>query len=280
MRNKFEVTLGLHQREVSIAGVDSTFLHLHSEYSIKKTIEEIRPDVLIHAAGLTSVEACERYKTEAQNINRDLAGQIATICAKKEIRLVHISTDHLFAGDRPLYTESDIVKPLNFYAKTKADAEILVRNACPDALIIRTNFFCWGPVYRSSFSDYIINSLKEGRRISLFDDVYYTPILAETLTFVVHELLELGAGGVFNVVGDERISKYNFGRKIASKFGLNERLIVRASINDREDLVTRPTDMSLSNQKVCQLLRRGLGNVDTQLARLAEQKLFDTNLHY
>jgi dTDP-4-dehydrorhamnose reductase len=142
----------------------------------------------------------------------------------------------------------------------------------PNALIIRTNFYAWGTTYRKSFSDFIIESLRKKEVISLFDDVYYTPILAEKLIETVHELLQKKEKGIFNIVSDDKISKFNFGILIAEEFGLDKSLIHRSNLKDNPNLVRRPADMSLSNKKVKDLLGRNLGTVKQHIAKLHQQE--------
>jgi dTDP-4-dehydrorhamnose reductase len=115
---------------------------------------------------------------------------VANVTQRLGIPLVHISTDHLFEGNASMLSEEEPSNTINVYGKTKALAESSVGEINPDALIIRTNFYAWGTSYRKSFSDYIIESLRHGELLSLFDDVYYTPILAENLINTVHELLK------------------------------------------------------------------------------------------
>jgi dTDP-4-dehydrorhamnose reductase len=88
----------------------------------------------------------------------------------------------------------------------------------------------------------------------------------------VPDLVNMQAGGIFHVVGDERISKYDFGLKIAEKFELDRKLISPGLLSEHETLVQRPYDMSLSNQKVCDMLGRKLGGVDEHLTRLLQQE--------
>ncbi len=64
--------------------------------------------------------------------------------------------------------ESSPVQPINIYGRTKAKAELDVLSVCPSAIIVRTNFFGWGLPHRKSFSDLIIESLRDGREIGLF----------------------------------------------------------------------------------------------------------------
>jgi dTDP-4-dehydrorhamnose reductase len=172
-----------------------------------------------------------------------------------------------------LMTEDEPISAINIYGITKAQAESAVAEINPNALIVRTNFYGWGTSYRKSFSDYIIESLRNKKAISLFDDVYYTPIIAQKLIQIVHELVEKKATGIFNIVSDNRISKYDFGILIAQEFELDKSLIQRSSIRDKSSLVQRPADMSLSNHKVIELLGRNLGSVKQQIALLHQQEI-------
>jgi dTDP-4-dehydrorhamnose reductase len=272
VRERATVMLGMHRRSIALGNVECHLLNLESVDQLARTLEVIKPDVVIHTAGMTSVEQCEAEPELACHVNSDLAENVAQACAQTGIALVHVSTDHLFAGAESLVGENCPVAPVNIYGRTKAAAENRVLGIDPRSLVIRTNFFGWGPSYRQSFSDIVINELRAGNGITLFQDVFYTPILAETVAHSVHELIDRRASGIFNVVGDERISKYEFGLQLAGRLGLDNGLIKPGSIADRPNLVQRPCDMSLSNQKVCAFLGRKLGSAGDHLAGLRRQE--------
>ena len=272
IRDRYEVTLGLHYKKIELRGVNCLKIDLESVERLSQTMSIIQPDVVIHTAGLTSVERCEVEPDLARNINTKLAENVAKACAQLKLPLVHISTDHLFVGMDTLVSESHPVAPVNTYGRTKAEAESRVRNICPQALVIRTNFFGWGTSYRKSFSDIVISGLRGGKELILYQDVFYTPILAETLAVAVHELVERKESGVFNIVGDERVSKYDFGINLAKQFGLDRMLIKPGLIVDRPSQVLRPVDMSLSNQKISSILNRKLGGVLQHIERLHYQE--------
>ena len=267
-----EVVLALHDRQIFLAGTKALKMDLTSLETISRSIEQIQPDLIVHTAGLTSVEDCEKNPRIAKAVNTDLASNVAKACSDFNIPMVHISTDHIFSGDFEMADEETPVKPMNVYAFTKAEAETKVLENYSAALVVRTNFYGWGPAYRPSFSDQIIHSLRKGQKLSLFDDVFYTPILAESLIITVHELLEAGAVGIYNVVSDDRISKYDFGIAIAEIFSINKSLIKRGKIANKPGLVQRPLDMSLSNRKACSKLGHSLGGVNQDLNRLMEQE--------
>lgn len=271
-REKFNCTLGLHHRKVNLKDTSSTLLNLDSEEALIKELEILEPQFVIHTVGLTSIEQCEANPSLAKYINVDLTRNLVTACVKLNIPLVYISTDHLFLGNKSLVDEDYPVSPMNVYAKTKVQAEICIADSGIEALIIRTNFYGWGTKYRNSFSDMVINNLRIKKKINLFKDIYYTPLLIEPLVKTAHELIQKKAKGIFNIVGDDRISKYDFGLKLAKAFNLDADLIVETKIVDVPSLIKRPHDMSLSNKKVSNYLGRKMGGLDEYILKLKAQE--------
>jgi dTDP-4-dehydrorhamnose reductase len=271
-RARCRVTLGLHNRNVVLGGVESARIDLDTSTGIRRVLDRVAPDLVVHAAGLTSVEACEADPDAAWRANVEISENVARACAETGVRLVHISTDHLFSGDLPFHVEEEPPDPLNAYACSKAEAEVRVLAANGEALVVRTNIFAWGPSYRRSFSDTILQALRDERPISLFDDVFFTPILVELLAAAVHELATSDARGILHVSGDERVSKLEFGRRLSQHFELNPRPIRPSQLADNSALVRRPREMSLSNLKARELLGRPLGGIDAQLRILRDQE--------
>jgi dTDP-4-dehydrorhamnose reductase len=272
IKEQYTVTLGMHERNISLAGVETRQIDLESADHLARAFETVQPQIVIHTAGLTSVEKCEANPDLAQHINVELAVNVAQACAKLALPLIHVSSDHLFSGKTSLVDEIHSTAPRNIYGRTKAEAEARVLEAHPQALVIRTNFYGWGPSYRRSFSDVVIEALRSGKKLTLFRDVYYTPILIETAVQTAHDLINLKANGIFHVVGDERISKYEFGLKVAEEFDLDSSIINSGLLADQASLVQRPHDMSLSNKKTCNLLGWKLGGIKEHIARLHQQE--------
>jgi dTDP-4-dehydrorhamnose reductase len=272
IRDDYEVILGIHQREITLIGTNSIQINLNSELNIEHFLNEIKPDILIHTAGITNVEQCELNPNEAFKINSIISGLLAKLSKKHDIYFIHISTDHLFDGLLPFASEDTPVSPLNEYGKSKALAEKLILNENTSALILRTNFFGWGTKYRVSFSDFIINSLNNKKKIILYDDVFFTPILIETFVDIAMQLIKKNIKGIINIVGNERITKYNFGVLLAKIFEFDTRYIIRGSIQDNKTLFIRPYDMSLSTKKIHDLLDISLPILDKQFCKLKSQK--------
>jgi len=271
IRGTHDVVLATHVRPANLAGTIAIPLVLDDADALAREVKRLKPDVIVHAAGITSVEECERDPERARHVYEDLSRNVARAASAAGARLIHISTDHVFGGERARYNEDAPAGPVNAYGRAKLLAEQAVSGACPHALIVRTNFFGWGHRYRRSFSDWIYYSLLEGRPLTMFDDVFITPIIADRLALSAHRLLHAGAAGVYNVVGDERISKYQFGIQLAEAYGLPKSLLQHGKIAASQLSVRRPPDMSLDNTKARERLGTPLGDVAEHLLTLQQQ---------
>ena len=271
-KSDWEIILVLHSKKVSIDGVVTAKLSLDTLGDVDEMIDSIRPDYIIHTAGLTNVDLCEQNRSNARISNVITTRNIAKVAGKYGIKLFHISTDHFTKSFIPNSSEEDIDIPLNYYAQTKLEAEFEVNRYASDAVILRTNFFGWGPSYRKSFSDFIIKSIRAGEKVHLFSDVFYNPILIDDLADIIDSLFETSFSGVLNAVGDERVSKFEFGKMVARKFNLDESLLIPVLITDQKDMVKRPMDMSLSNRKLKEVLGNKSYSIESSLKKLYAQE--------
>lgn len=282
MREKYDIVILLHEREVSITDVTSEKVDIGSFDALRGVLSKYQPDMVIHTAGLTSVETCESNPDLANLVNVEISANVALVTEQLGIKMVYISTDHLFDGTKPLLSEEIIPSPLNVYGYTKGLSEKKVLEIHPLSLVIRTNFYGWGTSYRKSFSDMIIFSLREKKQITLYSDVYYSPIYLYVLILFIHTLIARDAKGIFNVVSDSRISKYEFGLNLANEFNLDTTLIKEGLLAPNNHIPKRPLDMSLSNQKVTTLTGMHIGEVKDHinLMKLQENYSSITEIQY
>ncbi len=263
-KDQYNIYLGLHKKWIEIEGTTSVNIGKNIK-ELENIIIDYKIDIVINCAGLTNVEECEIKSDKAYYLNGYLPGEIAKITSKFNIKFIHISTDHLFNGDKEKENENSPVVPLNIYAKSKSigDQEVLKNDK--SSLVIRTNFFGTGPVYKPSFSDKIISSLKNSQTIQLFSNVFYTPIHVHSLANYTLELIKLDSRGVFNICSNDRISKFDFGIMIAEVMRMDKSLITPIKIEAKTSLTIRPKDMSLSNEKLKNLIKRDIDPLLSQI---------------
>ena len=254
LKIKKNIFLTQHVQNIEIKGCNVIIVKKEiSEKNLISIIKKNKIDILINCVGLTNVEKCEYDNDSAYYLNSFIPKILARVSKICNIKFIHISTDHLFDGEIFFSKESDLTKPLNSYAISKFYGEQNVFKENKDSLIIRTNFFGNGPNYKPSFSDKIINSIINKRDIVLFEDVFFTPIHIKELSRIIHILLEKNFSGIYNIVSDEKISKYEFGSLISEILNLSKKNLIKGKLSDRTDLVKRPFNMSLSNEKIKKL---------------------------
>lgn len=245
-----EIFLGVHNKSPESENYTNIKFDFDSEKDLTEKISSLNLDFIVNCIGYTNVENCEINYQQALRINSGYAAVVSKVSKKLNVKLVHISTDHLFDGKTNNNDENAKPNPLNNYAKTKLEGEEQVLKFNEDALIIRTNFFGWGPIHKKSFSDFIISSLENNISISLFSDVNYNPILVSELADAVNKLIDKKCVGIYNVVSNETVSKLDFGYLLAKEFDLDQKLIQSSALSNRKELVVRPSDMTLSTKKL------------------------------
>lgn len=178
-------------------------------------------DIVVNCAAYTNVEAAEDNAEEAMSVNRDGVRNIATICAERGIKLIHISTDFVFGGDaerRTPYLESDTPAPINVYGRTKAEGECEAMKA-PEAIILRTSWLYapWG----KNFLNTILARAKEGAELRVVNDQRGTPTSALGLAEAIVTIIESGAWrtmtGIYHYSDLGECTWYDFAREILLK---------------------------------------------------------------
>ena len=265
---RYQVSGGYYSHPIALSRGNAVKLNLVSYDEIAKTLEKQQPDVVIHTAGLTNVEACETSPELAHQLNVVAAANTAKAAMSVGAQLIHISTDHLFDGNSPWRSEEDNPCPINVYAATKLAAEREVIRLCPQALVIRTNFFGWGNGVRTSFSDWLVGALTRAEPLTMFSDVWFSPILINDLIDLTMKLYDRGATGIYHIAGGERLSKHDFALKLAEVFRLPSAGISSISVEHFPFKAARPRDMSLSSQKAESFLGISMPLIQEGLYRL------------
>ena len=267
-RGTFEVAGCYLTHPVATPGLTVYAADARDPEAMNRVFALARPDIVIHAVGLSSVDGCENDPDIAYQVNVGAAREVARVARSRGARLVHISTDHLFDGERSWRTEDDPLAPLNVYAKTKGEAEHAVLREHPGALVVRTNFYGWGTSVRVSFSDWVLRGLSEGHPLTMFEDVHFTPILVNDLAESLFSLVKTGASGIIHVAGGERVSKYEYAMLAAEVFGLGADCVRAVPADSVVLRAPRPRDMSLACRRAEGILGRPMPSLREGLLRL------------
>lgn len=235
--------------------------------ALERLLDQTQPDWVIHCAALADVDACESHPQLARQLNSEIPGQLAELVARGGARLLHVSTDAVFDGRRGGYTEEDVPNPLGVYARTKLDGERAVLSANPQAIVARVNLFGWSLSGKRSLAEFFFNKLSTGEPCMGFTDVFFCPMLANDLGQVFLKMLDTGLSGLYHAVGSECISKYEFGLRIARRFGLDERLIAPKSVQDAGLKAARSPNLTLKIDKLIHALGEPVPGLSAGLER-------------
>lgn len=228
--------------------------------AMKSVLVSVQPDWIIHCAALANLDACETFPHRAEILNAKLPGRLAEWTYQKRSRpdglprLLHISTDAVFDGQRGDYREEDEPNPLNQYARTKLAGEKLVLAADPEALIARVNLFGWSLRGDRSLGELFVYNLQAGKPMMGFVDVFFCPLLVNDLAGIFVQMLELRLKGLFHVVSSDSLSKYEFGLAIAQRFGLDTALISPTRVADSGLIAVRSHNLTLCTDKLTRVL--------------------------
>lgn len=234
-------------------------LDLRNYIDMGNVIDDIEPDVVIHAAALTDTNLCQSNKEHSYELNVEVTRNLAGICCDYQVPFVFTSTDLVFDGTKGNYTEDDAPNPLMVYGEHKLLAEREVERVYPSALIARCPLM-FGALEAGSknYFSFFIKSLKEGKANKLFYDEYRSVCGAKTVAEGILHLCE-EVSGIVHLAGAERVSRYDFGLAIAEAFGLDKSLLQSCSQKDMQMAAPRPVDVSLNIQKAISLGYSPLG---------------------
>jgi dTDP-4-dehydrorhamnose reductase len=276
LSNFFDVFITLNKKNITLPWAKNFSFKFIDDFDLFHFVENNNIELIIHAAGMTNVIDCEKNYNSAYSVNVELTRGICNISKKLDIPFIYISTDHLYDGKSSYYSENSETTPLNNYALTKLDAEKIVMNSLEKYLIIRTNFYGWGTTYRQSFSDFVYSNLIGNKKFKYFDNLFYTPILIESLCELLVKLIgnfNKNIYGIWNIASKDKISKYKFAKFFAYTFGLNEKLIVPCDYMDYINSINliKPQDMSLSSLKLENFLNTSVPTIESDLLKLKKQ---------
>jgi len=240
--------------------------------AVHNLFSKARPDIVIHAASETNVDRCETEKERAWTINVEGTRNIAQECLKTGAKLIYISTDYVFDGEKRLYDEEDRPNPIDFYGLTKLQGEKHALRISEDCAVLRTSVLYGRHPWKQDFATWVISKLKQNQEITVVNDHFNTPTLAENLSHMALEAAALDLQGIFHTSGCERISRYDFARKIAETFKLDSSFIRPIKMTELKAWIAkRPRDSSLNTKKIQKQLGTKPLNINEGLSKLKDE---------
>ena len=230
--NRYPITSGYRYVDLDVCDANQ----------LLTTITKIKPDTIIHTAAMTNVDACEDDRETCRKLNVDAVKSLATICKAQEIHLIHLSTDFIFDGASGPYTEDDEPNPLSYYGQSKLDAEQLIQASGCRAAILRT-IIVYGIVNDMSRTNIVLwakGALEKGDPISVVNDQWRMPTLAEDLAACCLLAAKKDATGIYNASGKDLMNMVQLVQNVAEFWHLDKSLIKSISSESLNQKAKRP----------------------------------------
>jgi len=230
--NRYPVNDGYEYAEMDILNPEQ----------VRRVIEKYRPDVIIHTAAMTNVDACEENKTRCHQLNVDAVQTLVSLCEALKIHLVHLSTDFVFDGADGPYSEDAAVNPLSYYGESKVLAEELIQHSKINWTILRT-ILVYGITTDMSRSNIVLwakGALEKGQPVHVVNDQWRMPTLAEDLAEACFLAFEKQAYGIYHISGKDYMSIADLVKKVADYWCLDGSLIKEIDSGSLNQSAKRP----------------------------------------
>ncbi len=205
-------------------------------------IEAFKPEVVVHSAAMTQVDQCETEKEKCWLNNVTAVGNVVRACEKVKAHLIHVSTDFIFDGTAGPLDETAKPNPISYYGQSKLAGEEIVRKSQVKWAILRT-ILVYGvtpDMSRSNIVLWVKKSLEEGKAISVVNDQWRTPTLAEDLAMGCLLAARKKALGIYNISGEEMMTPYDIAVRTAHFFHLDSTLVRVTDSTQFRQLAARP----------------------------------------
>jgi dTDP-4-dehydrorhamnose reductase len=250
--------LGLLGREVcrearlrgwAVVGVDLAEGDLAEPGVARGLVASAGPEAIVHCAAWTEVDACEADPERALRINAVGARNVAVAARRANARMVHVSTDYVFSGDREgPYREGDPVGPLSVYGASKEASERWVREQTPEHFILRTAWL-YGETERcfpAAIERLGAGCALKGRALRVVDDQHGTPTWSRELARQIARLLPTEAFGTYHATAAGETTWYRFACRILRDRGV-ETEVVPCTTEEFPRPAHRPRNSVLDN---------------------------------
>ena len=192
---------------------------------IAAVIASFKPDIIINCAAYTDVDGSEKDKDLAHKVNVSGLQNLIQL-SEKETFFIQISSDYVFDGNNGPYTEDDHTFPVNYYGKTKLEAENMLRGMRRRFLIFRPNVLYGEDIFsKGNFFAWVYKSLLNGKSISVVTDQISNPVYVQNFVNAIFKCIIMNCEGIYHFGSDDYISRYEFARNIAQIFNFELSLV-------------------------------------------------------
>lgn len=249
-------------------------LDITDKEAVDKTIQEIHPDVVVHCAAWTAVDAAEDEDKQAKvrAINAGGTQNIASACKEVNAKMVYISTDYVFDGQgtKPWQPDCKDYKPLNVYGQTKLEGELAVSQTLDKYFIVR---IAW--VFGKNGNNFIKTMLNVGKKydtLKVVNDQIGTPTYTYDLARLLVDMIETDKYGYYHATNEGGyISWYDFACEIFKQAGYINTVIPVTTEEYGLSKAARPFNSRLDKSKLVENGFKPLPTWQDALARYLKE---------
>ncbi len=230
-------------------GLDLPELDITAQTSIDTAFATHTPELVINCAAYTAVDRCEDHEDEARAVNALGPQQLAAACRRTGARLIHISTDYVFPGDRPVpapYLETDPTGPISAYGRTKREGEQAILASGADAIILRT---AW--LYGAHGSNFLKTMLRladknPDQALRVVNDQHGSPTWSYRLAQQIAALIDGAPTGIYHATSEGHCTWYDLADRFLTAMDI-QCTVEPCSSTEYPTPATRPHNSILEN---------------------------------
>ena len=228
------------------------YLDITDAVLVKAVLEKYKPDVILNCSAYTDVDKAEANKNIVHSVNVNGLENLIKY-SDLNTKIVHISSDYIFNGVSGPYTENTFPYPINYYGKTKHEAENILISSVRESLIFRVGgLFSFS--HHDNFFNWVYSELNNNNNFNVVDDQISNPTFVNNLVDVINKSIILNLAGIYNYGSNDFISRYDFAIYIADYFGFNKDLINPIKTHELNQDAKRPLKTGLICDKIQQVL--------------------------
>lgn len=246
---------------IDVKNGSDIYCDLTNEAEVKNLSKSIRPDVIIHAAGLKDIRICEENPLLAEKINANSTLYISKHFGQST-KIIYISTDYVFDGKKGNYHEHDIPLPSTEYGRTKMMGEKFLLNYAMNSYVIRTS-----AIYdkNSLFLKYLIDNLRKKSPVDVYVNVRYSPTWINDFIAALIKVIQNSYSDRILHVSGKTVNRYEFAKLLSKIIGA-EMHLVQKMINIENQFLME--DLSLNCIKTLSLLHNKQTEHELALAQI------------